>query len=70
MNLKLKIANYNNISYERGVLALSVLGVPVLYLKITDAKKDPNQRKKYIVISSRVHSGETHTAITFFSILK
>lgn len=64
--------NVRDISYNRKLLCLTNSGLPVPILTITASKSTGKNIKKRegIVISSRVHPGETNSSFVFQGILE
>ena len=57
--------------YERSLLCITLSGIPVPTIKITAIKKDGLRKKKEaVVVTSRVHPGETNASFVFQGMLE
>lgn len=62
--------NVRDISYSRKLMCLTNSGLPVPILTITAGKVTAKKKREGIVISSRVHPGETNSSFVFQGILE
>ena len=59
----------SGISYSRGLLSYTLAGFPSYYIQITSSAPESTQKRKVIIISARVHPGETNSSLIFEGVL-